>query len=355
MTAAPQPLDVPGATAAYLTVYALAWALHFPCAAYVLAGAGTVAFEELTGVRTRAGAALRDWLPFALGATITTGVAPLVFVQVLYPESFYSANLLLRAHWAAVVPLLVALFYLLYAIKGARFAARGRAARAALTLGVFAGFVAVAGLWTGNHVLSLAGPQAWVERYGASPLAALPSGIAPRLVLWLAVAPPFAAAIVAWQRDGATDARARAEWRAMAAVAGAGLLVAMVVAALLAREHAGALARARGLPLLFPAGALVQALAWVAVARSARAGPAARRALALGLAPAVLGLAAAREALRLDALADAELLAAHRRVATGAGAAIFVVLFLVCGALIAWCVRTVRRRPRAATSGPAGV
>ena len=40
-------------------------------------------------------APLRDWLPFVLSAAITAGIAPLLFVQILYQRAFYTANLLL--------------------------------------------------------------------------------------------------------------------------------------------------------------------------------------------------------------------------------------------------------------------
>jgi len=81
---------------------------------YVLAGAIVLAVGYLApGARrrveggpdgpARSGLGLilkvvRDWLPAILGLAITTGIAPLLFLQVLYKRHFYTANLLLFNH-----------------------------------------------------------------------------------------------------------------------------------------------------------------------------------------------------------------------------------------------------------------
>ena len=136
------PFALPGPTATYLVLYLVTLAAHFAFMGYVLAGSGYVAVSALS---QRAGGAsgadesiadesivapiLRDWLPFALGTAITAGVAPLLFLQVLYKEHFYTANLLLFYRWLAVVPVLIAGFYLLY-LQKSQTAARLPAARA---------------------------------------------------------------------------------------------------------------------------------------------------------------------------------------------------------------------------------
>ena len=67
---------------------------------------------------------IRSWIISASGcrscssAAITAGVAPLLFLQILYQREFYTANLLLFNRWMAILPVLIVGFYSLYLIKG---------------------------------------------------------------------------------------------------------------------------------------------------------------------------------------------------------------------------------------------
>ena len=108
----------------YLVVYVLTLVVHVFLMAYVLAGSLWLAWATLfpgTDLipRTKQPLAriLRDWMPFALSGAITAGVAPLLFVQILYRQQFYTANLLLGWRWMVVIPVLVIAFYLLYVVK----------------------------------------------------------------------------------------------------------------------------------------------------------------------------------------------------------------------------------------------
>jgi hypothetical protein len=106
---------VPEGAGPYLALAILTFALHALAIGFVVAGTAVVA---LAAARGRAdapiAAATRDWLPFALGLGITAGVAPLLFVQLLYQPRFYTANLLLFVRWLAIVPALIVGFYALY-------------------------------------------------------------------------------------------------------------------------------------------------------------------------------------------------------------------------------------------------
>jgi hypothetical protein len=54
---------------------------------------------------------------FAISLTITTGVAPLLFVQVLYQQYFYSATILIGGAWLSLVVLLIVGYYAVYLYK----------------------------------------------------------------------------------------------------------------------------------------------------------------------------------------------------------------------------------------------
>lgn len=72
-------------------------------------------------------------LPTAMAATITLGVAPLLFVQLTYHEQVYSAAIVSGWFWLGIIPAVIAAYYFLYA---ASFARDGASPRRGLFLGV---------------------------------------------------------------------------------------------------------------------------------------------------------------------------------------------------------------------------
>lgn len=130
---------------------------------------------------------LKAW-PVHVSLTITTGVAPLLFVQALYGHLFYTANILLGWRWLAILGLLLVAFYSIYVVQrralyGARESNTGPgAARASiapslrfvdvlLLLLVALCLLAIAWLFTANATLMLV-PGAWADAH-ARPAAAL--------------------------------------------------------------------------------------------------------------------------------------------------------------------------------------
>ncbi len=57
---------------------------------------------------------LSAFLPFSLSMAMTLGIAPLLFVQVLYGNFFYTANILMGYVWMGLLVLTIVNFYLLY-------------------------------------------------------------------------------------------------------------------------------------------------------------------------------------------------------------------------------------------------
>lgn len=53
-------------------------------------------------------------LPSVTAFTVTLGVAPLLFVQLIYGKFFYPASILTGWSWFAVIPVLIVAYYLLY-------------------------------------------------------------------------------------------------------------------------------------------------------------------------------------------------------------------------------------------------
>ena len=324
----------------YTLLYLGTLAIHVVLASYVLAGTGLCALVAVIG-RARAGGlapaadALRDWLPFGVGAAITAGVAPLLFVQVLYQERFYTANLLLFVRWLAVVAVLIAGFYLLYLAKSRPLASGQRTRLAtAVAVAAFGCFLFTAWSWAENHMLSL-DRAAWPAFYGEGRLFYASPALALRVAMWTAGAVPVMACLVGFQLRGRHDGAARP--LAVAALAGT---VAAAIAALASAPVRAAALDPAALP--YSAGTGVG----LAIATAAAAAQAIRRrfsgrtlaAAAIGLGLAVVCVCAVRELARLARFPAAEL--ATRAAAGHTDGAVVFGLFLVINAVaVAWCVR----------------
>lgn len=312
-----------GAAAPWLALYVLGLALHAVFVGYVVIGTGYAFVQALRRADDATAERIRDRLPFMLGCAITAGVAPLLFLQLLYQRRFYTANLLLGPRWGAVVPALIAGFYALYLAKAA---AGLRWRRIALGVGL-ACFAFVAWSWTELHLLMRDEP-AWRELYAAGTRIYAEAGVAPRLLLWLGAMAALFAAVAVFRETG--DGRRR-----MAAIALAGLAVAGGAAGWLGAGGAGAAGAAHGWLYLAIAAAAVTAGAWIWTWRAP--GGAGATVAAGATAAALVSGAVVREAPRLL------LLEPPRPEALAAGGAPVFLVTLAGGALaIGWVLRTIR-------------
>jgi hypothetical protein len=104
-------------------------------------------------------------LPVAVAAAVTLGVAPLLFVQVLYGRLFFTGSILMAWFWLAVVPLVIFAYsgaYLL-AFRGGRPGTRARGVAVLVALL----FAAVAFLQVSNATRALR-PDTFLRTYRAS-------------------------------------------------------------------------------------------------------------------------------------------------------------------------------------------
>lgn len=105
-------------------------------------------------------------LPLGTSYLITFGVPPLLFVQVLYGQMFYSSSILIGFHWILVIPLVILLYGIFYYQKLAPNPGRPRmlllTALAALAM------LAVGFFYVNNITLSVS-PDKWLELYRKSP------------------------------------------------------------------------------------------------------------------------------------------------------------------------------------------
>jgi hypothetical protein len=104
-------------------------------------------------------------LPSLMAATISLGVAPLLFVQVLYGPFFYTSSILMAWPWMLVLLLLMVAYYGIYWASSRR-ANPGRGARVLLVSIVL---IAAVGFLYGNNLTLSQTPAAWRSRYLAHP------------------------------------------------------------------------------------------------------------------------------------------------------------------------------------------
>lgn len=356
---APFPFGFEFATAFYLVLYVATLVVHVVFMNYVIAGTACMALSgfaarpaaESTGKATIA-SVLRDWMPFALSAAITAGVAPLLFIQILYKKAFYTANLLLFHRWMAILPVLIVGFYLLYALKARRVNAWPRWAAALLALGAFSCFAFTGYSWTENHLLSRQEAQ-WADFYVADGVFFRDPELLPRLCVWFLGAFPTMAVLVGWQlRHLAQRARRPVSDRAPRTLA---LLSAIILALSAAAGtwyyqtlDAAARAALTGV-VAFPylgiaiGGMILQAVAWlVQMGRPAFSGRCLTVA-SFGVLAAITGVTVARETLRLNDIGWEAYSPDHANAWQVGGLPVFLVFAVLNAGLIVLCLILVRR------------
>lgn len=357
------PFGFPFPTAFYLMFYVLTLVIHVVFMNYVLAGAGYLAVvsvftggETIQRQNTPTALILRDWLPFAISAAITAGVAPLLFIQILYKERFYTANLLLSHRWMAIVPVLIVGFYLAYLLKSKTIGRWPSIVRVLVGFGAFLCILFTAYSWTENHLLSMAGTATWADFYGSTALMYEHPQLLPRLALWCVGAIPTMALLVAWQlryktnHDG--DAPPPSEYQRLSLFALTGIVLSLACGGLyysaLDTNADHTVTGRFALPYLIVAGVglLAQSLAWTLILLRQRL-TTGRLALATtGMLLTVIGMTVVREAIRLSAVDIEALYERHKAATQVGGLFVFLAFFAINATLIAWCFLLVKRNPR---------
>lgn len=97
-------------------------------------------------------------LPYAISFTITTGVAPLLFIQVLYGHFIYTSSVLMASYWLSIIVLLLTAYYSAY-IYDFKFDTLGsiRTIFIAVTVSIF---LIIAFFFSNNMTLMLM-PETW--------------------------------------------------------------------------------------------------------------------------------------------------------------------------------------------------
>ncbi|RPH94028.1 hypothetical protein EHM69_08525 [candidate division KSB1 bacterium] len=135
----------------------LVFVVHLIFMNFVVAAPLVILWNLITGGAQKR--FISEWLaavlPAAFTFTITFGVSSLLFVQVLYPERFFTANILLGRIWLAVIGLLMLAFYCTYLMRSfLRRHERGTIPTGLFTLVATALVWSVAAIMVGNYFAS---------------------------------------------------------------------------------------------------------------------------------------------------------------------------------------------------------
>lgn len=104
-------------------------------------------------------------LPFLVAFTVNLGVAPLLFVNVIYGHLLYSSTVLMGLFWLAVIPIMILAYYMVY-IYDFSFKKLGNLAMflllAALVLLMAVGFIFT------NNMTMMISPASWERWFSVS-------------------------------------------------------------------------------------------------------------------------------------------------------------------------------------------
>jgi hypothetical protein len=365
------PFGFPWPTAMYLTLYVVTATIYMVFMNYVLAGAIVLSVGYLApGARrrveggpngpARSGLGLiltviRDGLPAILGLAITTGIAPLLFLQVLYKHHFHTAIRLLFNQFMLLLPVLVVAYCMLYLIKSRTLAARRAGLRGLVTFAAFACFIYTAWAWTENHILSLH-EEAWQDHYVSSRLIYRDAEIWPRLGYWITASFATLAVALAWQLHWGRQLHDRVNFnlavRRLRALALLGLATSAAEAWLwqlwLDSSARGPVTSSLALPygVLALVGVGIQVAGWLSVKTGANLTTGRLTLISTGGVMTIVAALVVREARRLAAIDITLLFDIHRQAAQVVGVGGFLASFMISAAVIIACVLIVKRAVR---------
>ncbi len=133
---------------------------------------------------------------YAISLTITTGVAPLLFIQLIYQPFFYSGTILLGWIWFGLLLLLLGGYYAAYLYKFRGAPRRGSGGGLWLAGSAIA-FLLIAMIHVAVHLIHTQ-PDRWAD-YAASPLSVLAdASYWPRFVHFVLAGVAFSGLVIAW-------------------------------------------------------------------------------------------------------------------------------------------------------------
>ena len=163
----PAPDAIPVASGWLQVLLLLTFTLHLLCMNAMLGGAIIALVSDLYKRHAPHPLArqVSRHLPYTIAFTVNLGVAPLLFLQVLYGHLMYTSSVLMAVYWLAVILLVMIAYYSAY-LYDFKFEALGAARRLPIAVAVV--LLLAAGFVFSNNMTLMLVPGRWTA-YFANP------------------------------------------------------------------------------------------------------------------------------------------------------------------------------------------
>ncbi len=162
----PDPMPLPGPVWLLRTLLLLTFFLHVLFMNCLLGGTAVALVcamrRKSSAFSARLAGDLGRLLPSVFAFTITLGVAPLLFLQVMYGQFLYSSSILIGAPWLAIIGMVILAYYGVYFFSMKEHEHKGKTT-VVLTL-VLPLLASVAFVYSNAFTLML-GPERWLGLY----------------------------------------------------------------------------------------------------------------------------------------------------------------------------------------------
>lgn len=160
----PSPDTIPLAWGWFQFLLLLTFPLHLLAMNAMLGGLAIGIVQHFLGgeIRSRLSHRIAIALPLVIAFVVNLGVAPLLFLQVLYGQYVYTSSILMGSFWIMIIPLLIVGYYCAY-LYDFKYSQLGRA-------GIFVAaitfiFLLVIGYFFSNNMLLMTMPDQFGEYF----------------------------------------------------------------------------------------------------------------------------------------------------------------------------------------------
>ena len=154
----PSPDTIPVAWGWFQFLLLLTFPLHLLAMNAMLGGLGIGLIQHLRGgeLRTKLAHRIALALPLVIAFVVNLGVAPLLFLQVLYGNFAYTSSIIMGLFWISIIPVLIIAYYGAY-LYDFRFSQLGKFG---LLIGIIVfGLLLIIGYFFSNNMLLMSLPE----------------------------------------------------------------------------------------------------------------------------------------------------------------------------------------------------
>ncbi len=156
----PTPDSIPTAWGYFQLLLLLTFPLHLFFMNALIGSSAVALYAHIKGDEQSRALAyeLAKVIPLLIALAVNFGVAPLLFVQVLYGHLIYTSSVLMGVFWILIIPLLLTAYYATYWYDF-KFAALGRAGILVLAFGYL--IFLLIGFFLVNNMTLMLHPESW--------------------------------------------------------------------------------------------------------------------------------------------------------------------------------------------------